>query len=866
MASTTHTAKPITIDLRKYKEKENRRSEAPLNVQHVSSNSGSSGSLPKRYQSVFTDSTPITSFGIRNNDHYSRSHSPPNRTQPQIHQRPLKPVKEFLTTHATADQRIDDRQRSSSQTNGFTRSQAEATIRNVNVALTKTLTKLRPEPLNTGSTNIRSTSIYVGPSSTRPITSHVTTHQNTGTTTTTSSSSNYFYQLPGSTKGSLPAELITRRPTSSFGTNILPNSTSHSRLSTGTGTGSLILPQSATIKSETKFNDNANTRISTPLRAPAKSLDIGLHQLDGFNFDNVTLDEHQEKLRAGKNELNQQTITKITSRKQSSAPRAPSADSQRALPEVSVNPQIQSSVQQNTDQLSYVHESIQNGIFNHHIQVEPTNTMKRTSSSSKSQQILDVQPTIIVHHQQRSASSTPRPNSTATVILPSTIKHPLNEAYIDRENIRSQVFIAETTNNNNDSTSTLKQYDNQKETKKTPQNSSTPPPSPSNKESNRLWKKQRNKYSTKTSTVALVSRKNAQNTRPPARLKNYEDDSDSETIATESQSKEDDMTRRHGNLQSDLGSDAWSDLTSEFSDTKLRKHPNIRTSTPNITRYSSSLSSKEVGQIRKQLIDLQIMYNDLLKLLDVDIESVRSSIKSSTSSQVERIGRKHRFRKVMPVMSLPHSNPDMKEINQRFTRVESSIVTLAESIAKLSAQIQMQRVIKDDVYHLRQEVAELRQQVYQQYPRQQQQPSTPAGGRTSSMSTASQQQSRLITANTQRLTTANRTNPLNISTSYMPSTSTILRSNSIIDPRQARKIEQFFGAEAMLRYFLSLLNYEEYVPVLEQEKIGFYELPYINERKLQSLGIPYECCTRIIYEAQQYFISLLTLKSNGIDV
>ena len=31
----------------------------------------------------------------------------------------------------------------------------------------------------------------------------------------------------------------------------------------------------------------------------------------------------------------------------------------------------------------------------------------------------------------------------------------------------------------------------------------------------------------------------------------------------------------------------------------------------------------------------------------------------------------------------------------------------------------MQRVIKDDVYHLRQEVAELRQQVHYQYPRQQ---------------------------------------------------------------------------------------------------------------------------------------------------
>ena len=100
----------------------------------------------------------------------------------------------------------------------------------------------------------------------------------------------------------------------------------------------------------------------------------------------------------------------------------------------------------------------------------------------------------------------------------------------------------------------------------------------------------------------------------------------------------------------------------------------------------------------------------------------------------------------------------------------------------------MQRVIKDDVYHLRQEVAELRQQVYHQYPRQQS--GTPAGGRGSSMSTHSQQPSRLISANVQRLATVNSTNPLNISTSYMPSTSTMQRSTSIIDPRQARKIEQ----------------------------------------------------------------------------
>lgn len=159
------------------------------------------------------------------------------------------------------------------------------------MALTKTLNKLRPEPLNTGTGNARSTSIYAGSSSNRPMTARITTHQNTGTTTTTPTS--YYYPLSGNTKGPLPAELITRRPTSSFATNILPNSTTHNRISTGTGP--IILQQSTAMKTETRFNDNNNARVSAPLRVPAKSLDIGLHQLDGFNFDNVTLDEHQEK-------------------------------------------------------------------------------------------------------------------------------------------------------------------------------------------------------------------------------------------------------------------------------------------------------------------------------------------------------------------------------------------------------------------------------------------------------------------------------------------------------------------------------------------------------------------------------------------
>ena len=53
------------------------------------------------------------------------------------------------------------------------------------------------------------------------------------------------------------------------------------------------------------------------------------------------------------------------------------------------------------------------------------------------------------------------------------------------------------------------------------------------------------------------------------------------------------------------------------------------------------------------------MYNDLLKLLDIDIESVRSSLKSSTSSQIEPSSRRHRFRKVAPMISTHYSNIDM---------------------------------------------------------------------------------------------------------------------------------------------------------------------------------------------------------------
>lgn len=130
-----------------------------------------------------------------------------------------------------------------------------------------------------------------------------------------------------------------------------------------------------------------------------------------------------------------------------------------------------------------------------------------------------------------------------------------------------------------------------------------------------------------------------------------------------------------------------------------------------------------------------------------------------------------------------------REINQRFQRVEASIVTLAESIARLSGQVQMQRTLKEDVHTLREEIVELRQRLHQNQSSQQipnfvLNDGTPLIGNGSTLP-------RLIPPHPQRLINPNSTNPLSNSNSLTQSPSITPRANSIIDPRQAKKIEQY---------------------------------------------------------------------------
>jgi hypothetical protein len=166
----------------------------------------------------------------------------------------------------------------------------------------------------------------------------------------------------------------------------------------------------------------------------------------------------------------------------------------------------------------------------HYIQVEPISTFKRPSSPVKHQQIIDIQPNIIVQHQR----ATSKPDSESNIRVSST-KLPLSEVYVEQDNNGAQISNIETmyANNANDTGSTIKQYVNEQQGRR---GSLSSPPSPVTEELNRIW---RNKHSMRSPTTSQVVRKNTKTNRPPGRLKNYEDESDSESTATETPSRED---------------------------------------------------------------------------------------------------------------------------------------------------------------------------------------------------------------------------------------------------------------------------------------------------------------------------------------
>ncbi|XP_013135383.1 PREDICTED: uncharacterized protein LOC106100865 [Papilio polytes] len=144
---------------------------------------------------------------------------------------------------------------------------------------------------------------------------------------------------------------------------------------------------------------------------------------------------------------------------------------------------------------------------------------------------------------------------------------------------------------------------------------------------------------------------------------------------------------------------------------------------------------------------------------------------------------------------------DLKGINKRFQRLESHVVTLARSVAHLSSEMRTQHLVMQEMDNIRAEIAALRHM----YKSQQ-----------------------FIRSGHQRH----------------------LDPYSFSNPDRVKRLTKFFGDEPpLMRLFLKKLGYEKYAALLEKERVGAAELPYVGEDRLRALGVPLGPRMRILREA-----------------
>ncbi|XP_041981352.1 uncharacterized protein LOC121734801 isoform X2 [Aricia agestis] len=225
---------------------------------------------------------------------------------------------------------------------------------------------------------------------------------------------------------------------------------------------------------------------------------------------------------------------------------------------------------------------------------------------------------------------------------------------------------------------------------------------------------------------------------------------------------------------------------------------------------TDSDASGDARAIRRQLRGLENMYAEVLQLLGVRKPARPTPWEASRLSSKRRYG---------SMSSLPSSSVssrpvrdkrrsshdgrkkhDLKGINKRFARLEAHVVTLARSVAHLSSEMRTQHLVMAEMDNIRAEIAALRHMYKsQQYIR--------SGHR--------------------------HTDPFSFS-----------------NPDRVKRLTKFFGDEPpLMRLFLKKLGYEKYAALLEKEKVGAAELPYVGEDRLRALGVPLGPRMRILKEA-----------------
>ncbi|KAG6456262.1 hypothetical protein O3G_MSEX009652 [Manduca sexta] len=229
-------------------------------------------------------------------------------------------------------------------------------------------------------------------------------------------------------------------------------------------------------------------------------------------------------------------------------------------------------------------------------------------------------------------------------------------------------------------------------------------------------------------------------------------------------------------------------------------------------RTDSDASTGDARAIRRQLRGLENMYAEVLQLLGVrkpaslakhptwesrlsskrrygSMSSLPSSSVSSRPARDKRRAADHR------------KKHDLKGINKRFQRLESHVVTLARSVAHLSSEMRTQHLVMQEMDQIRNEIAALRHMYKSQ----------------------------------QYIRSGHHRH---------------LDPYSFSNPDRVKRLTKFFGDEPpLMRLFLKKLGYEKYAALLEKEKVGAAELPYVGEDKLRALGVPLGPRMRILKEA-----------------
>ncbi|KAL4238851.1 hypothetical protein ACF0H5_003558 [Mactra antiquata] len=240
------------------------------------------------------------------------------------------------------------------------------------------------------------------------------------------------------------------------------------------------------------------------------------------------------------------------------------------------------------------------------------------------------------------------------------------------------------------------------------------------------------------------------------------------------------------------------------------------------------MSSREVNTIREHLHDLEFKYHNLQTKVNTDQplghhshlgaskgplgpppigRQRRWSIGSSDTSSFRR---ESKYKPGKQILHKHHSK-EFKNINKRFQRLESHVVTLARSVAHLSSELRTHNTMVNDLETIKRELREIRDNPSRPFPNM--------------IDRTMTEQERFR--------------------DWVP---------SLTNPKRVNKLTKFFGTEPpLLELFLEKLGYKRYVSNFQSEHIGMIELPYMTEDRLEKIGVPMGPRIRILQEAQSCF-------------